>query len=334
MYDLLKFIDSQDVREHNKNTYFAPAEWAVIIGLSITRTVEEKIDALQYLLNHHDEKGVREENVKTGPWFPDYGAENMPSRDVVMQTVRIWQDILRDRYRSEGFVYAAMLSEKTQYLDDQMDSYRFFTSYDKACAYLSEKKKDIENEEMENTETYSKICRIKLDEIDRQCDHTDVYLFDAELRLVAVWGAGWRMREDEDGGPMILLDEPDYPIYVPLPFKKGDIVKVDSLCCRPLYGVVPCDWKKPAKGKIVNMWMPLAIYNEPEMDFDYVDGGDHDILRYTYCTEEELPEDQQVLKLIRDVRKGDLDFYQLLCSFEKKGLERLLEWRSEVPHSI
>ena len=47
MYDLLRFIDSPDIREYNKDTDFTPAEWAVLIGMSCRQTMEEKIEALQ-----------------------------------------------------------------------------------------------------------------------------------------------------------------------------------------------------------------------------------------------------------------------------------------------
>ena len=49
MYDFLRFIDSPDIREFNKDTNFTPAEQAVLISLSDKTTVEEKIEALQYL---------------------------------------------------------------------------------------------------------------------------------------------------------------------------------------------------------------------------------------------------------------------------------------------
>lgn len=37
MKDLLEFIDSSDIREYNRETKFAPAEWAVLIIRLLTR---------------------------------------------------------------------------------------------------------------------------------------------------------------------------------------------------------------------------------------------------------------------------------------------------------
>lgn len=51
MLDLLQFIDSPDIREYNRDTCFTPAEWAVLVSRSMKRSVEEKIEALQYLAN-------------------------------------------------------------------------------------------------------------------------------------------------------------------------------------------------------------------------------------------------------------------------------------------
>lgn len=84
MYDLLQFIDSQDIREYNKDTCFTPAEWAVLISKSLKRTVEEKIDALQYLVDHYTDSEFKEETI-----WPEYcGKGDLSSfREVVIETI-------------------------------------------------------------------------------------------------------------------------------------------------------------------------------------------------------------------------------------------------------
>ena len=90
MYDFLKFIDSPDIREYNKDTPFTPAEWAVLVRASIKRTVEEKIEALQYLLDHYQENEFGEENVNIDPpTYPPYKTD-IPFREIVKRTVDIW----------------------------------------------------------------------------------------------------------------------------------------------------------------------------------------------------------------------------------------------------
>lgn len=44
--DVLPFIDSPDIREFNRHTKFLPAEQAVLVAVSKTKTVEEKLEAL------------------------------------------------------------------------------------------------------------------------------------------------------------------------------------------------------------------------------------------------------------------------------------------------
>ncbi len=54
-YDVLPFIDSPDIREFNKHTKFLPAEQAVLIAVSKTKTVEEKLEVLQYLADQYSD---------------------------------------------------------------------------------------------------------------------------------------------------------------------------------------------------------------------------------------------------------------------------------------
>lgn len=64
----LRFIDSPDIREHNRNTDFTPAEWAVLVSNSMKKSVEEKIEALQYLADHYSADEFKEETI-----WPMYG---------------------------------------------------------------------------------------------------------------------------------------------------------------------------------------------------------------------------------------------------------------------
>lgn len=50
------------------------------------------------------------------------------------------------------------------------------------------------------------------------------------------------------------------------------------------------------------------------------------MLGFSFCTDEELPENEQVLKLIRAVRKGEMDFYTLLHKFGRGELKQMLKW--------
>lgn len=326
MYDFLKFIDSPDIREYNKDTQFTPAEWAVLVRASIIRTVEEKIEALQYLLDHYQENEFGGENVNIDPpTYPPYKTD-IPFREIVKRTVELWNDILNDRNREEDVIYAAHLGEKGDRRED-LDDYCFFTSYKSAYAYLlNEKQEYLEDENLKGVETYGEIRRIRIADND-----SDRYLFDTGMRMVDIVEGTGRMLY-EDGELFSPLSMFVYKIFVPLPFQKGDIVKVEHFFAEPDYGVISHEWEKPEKREQIKMWMSLDIYDSAFEDFDYTDGMDSlddGVLCYSFCTDEELPEDQQVLKLIRDMRKGELDFYTLLHKFGRKELDELLMWQSK-----
>lgn len=321
MCDFLKFIDSPDIREYNRNTNFTPAEWAVLVAASMKSTVEEKIEALQYLLEHNQENEFGEERVNISPpVYPPYKTD-MPFREIVRKTVEIWKDILEDRNREEDVIYAAQLMEKG-YGSDDLNNYRFFTSYEKAYTYLIDEKREyLDSEDLKETETCGEIKRIKMED-----DDSDSYLFDTEMRMVNIVESTDRI-VCEDGELLSLLSTFVYKVFVPLPFQKGDIVRIESFFDTPDYGVVSCDWERPEKKEWINMWISLDIYDSIRGEFNYTDGEGDGILGYSFCPEEELPQDQQVLKLISDVRKGKLSFYSLLHKYGRKELDDLLKWR-------
>lgn len=319
MRELIEFIDSPDIREYNRETKFAPAEWAVLIRASCERSIEEKMEALQYLVDQYEEADFGDERVNIhGPVYPSYD-EEMPMREVVKKTLSLWQDILDDRKNNEGVVFAANL-EEVGYERDGLSDWQFFSNYEDAFAYLfHEKQRYLENEDLKDVETVEKIRRIRMG------GGCDCYYFDTQLRMVDLVGDEDRITE-EDGSLFSPLDTFVYKIHVPLPFQKGDIVKVKYWGAEPFYGVISCDWKLPEKREWINMWISLDCYDSDSDEFDYTDGTGDCVLQYTLCPDEELPEKEQVLKLIRAVRKGKLDFYTLLHKYSRKELDQVLEW--------
>ncbi|MCM1387110.1 MAG: hypothetical protein NC231_07270 [Bacillus sp. (in: Bacteria)] len=318
MYDFLKFIDSPDIREYNKDTQFTPAEWAVLISNSMKRTVDEKMEALQYLLDHYQENEFGDESVNfSPPAYPHYET-NISFREVVRKTIWTWNKILEDRNCTENVIFEASFYEKGY---DHGDS-AYFASYEKAYAFLEyEKKHYLDDEDLKDVETYGRIERIQME---NKCHDSDYYIFDTNMQMVSVGSSISRGQCDEDL-EFGLSDDRIYKIFVPLPFKKGDIVRVDDFFDMPYYGVISCDWERPEQRERIENWISLDTYNSERDWFDYTDGfgcGD-EVLNYSFCPDEELPDDQQVLKLIRDVRKGNMDFYTLLHKYSVKELDRL-----------
>ena len=316
MYNFLKFIDSPDIRKYNKETQFTPAEWAVLIGRSFTRSMEEKIAALQYLADHYAAGEFIEESVYE---YCCGRGELQSFRDVVIATIGLWQEALTVRFETENVVFETYFCEQ----DGDQGKYEYFSSYEKAWEYLLKKKKHyLDDEKIKYVKTFARINRIKLDHAEGH--DGEEYLFDNEMRMVQIYIDSDRAFAGRE--PFDTVDQ--WSCHVPLPFKKGDIVKVDFPWEEIHYGVFSCDWKRPERPEHINMWVSLDIYSEEDKDFDYTDDIPYYdwVLGFSYCTDEELPKDEQVLKLIRAVRKGEMDFYTLLHKFGRNELEDLLKW--------
>ena len=113
------------------------------------------------------------------------------------------------------------------------------------------------------------------------------------------------------------LTSRDWSMFIPLPFKNGDIVKVADPFRDTYYGVFVGEWKRPDKRDQLSMTIGIDVYiaENGKDQFDCTD--DTEILCLEYCKDEELPRNQNVLKLLRDVRKGKKDILSLLYNFGK-----------------
>lgn len=184
----------------------------------------------------------------------------------------------------------------------------FFSNYNLAYQYLVAKKKEyLDDEDPQETRTYGVIRQIALDSLDRN-DHNE-YGFDNELRLV-----------DVDTGSKI---DRKYPynahgssFYLPISFQKGDIVKVYSPFWGAFYAVVP--YEGPKRTPDISMYMTVDAY-EGGGDFFYDTGRETPVLHLYRCEDKELPEGQEMLKELRNVRKGELDWMELLIKYSQKN---------------
>ena len=111
--------------------------------------------------------------------------------------------------------------------------------------------------------------------------------------------------------------------YIPLPFKKGDIVRTIN-SDEVQYGVLPdtpdINYFSSAftDGDRSDMIVsPDCFFKR---DGKYVFGWEHfDFLDLEICPDDELPEDQSILLLLRDVYRGDLDFGAFLFAYSNYG---------------
>lgn len=308
---ILSFIDSPDIREYNKEQTFLPAQQAVLIDRSYRKSVEDKAAALEELIHSYTEDDFG---------FMELDGRQLSYREVAKNTLRQWREALEARFHKEGVIYIAKLDEKN-YRESLSGSLKAFSTYEKAYENICQCKKEyLDDERLKDVETVAEIFRVKIDDMD-SLDASDFgyYCFDTNMTLI-------------DASPADSPCSPDYRVladfhfYLPLPFKKGDIVKCESPFDKTYYGVFASDWEIPENRYRISMNTSLDVYDEKEHIFDFTD--DTTVLSLSYCTDEELPKDQKMLKVLRAVRKGELDFYSILYQSSINQLEEFAEWYS------
>ena len=132
-HDILKFIDSPDVREFNKNTVFTPAQQVILVSRSEKTTVFEKIEMLEYLLNTYTEEEFGEDSII----FDCMWDRCMSFYENTKHMVRMWKDILADREVQDGSIYVARFEER-EFFYERDDEEHYFSSYENAYAYMKE----------------------------------------------------------------------------------------------------------------------------------------------------------------------------------------------------
>jgi len=283
MIDIFDFIDSKDIRDYNRQlgTMFTPIEQAVIIYNCDSVTVEEKLAAWHELLDAYNEEDFSKINL------PDGG--KVTNRDIMLgHTYRQMTEITVD-----GFEKALLLKNKTEnvfYLtqiyagENSTDCEESeFSSYDKAYEYLcNSKKRELLDygEKLNLTMNYA-MRVISLDESNN--DMTE-FIFDNDFRMTNIYF--WTGRENY-GLDMIY-------IYIPLPFKKGDIVH--TIDGSNSYAIVP---KTPDKNYFIHACdstaMHITAFCLSERNGEIIDDfGHYNIFSLERCTEEDLPQDSYV----------------------------------------
>ena len=307
--NILDFIDSEDIREYNKDTLFSPTQKALLIGHSKKQTIEKKIKAMDRLLLEYLD------------WdFPYIDADDKKQsfRKVITEEVKEWKEVLEKRYDNKEAVYIARLSE-VEFLSSDDGNPRFFSNYAKAYESLMLAKKGyLDNLDLKDVQTLGEIIRITVDAGNASYGYDERhYLFDTDMRLIDVY-----RKCHEDNCPVNGMDA--YRCYIPVPFKAGDIVKCVSPYHETYYGVFPYDWKEPENRYGITMYVSLDTYYAKEKLFEITD--ETPVLELSKCRDDELPEEQRTLKVISAVRKGNLDFYTVLNQMSFHKLDDLVKW--------
>lgn len=308
-FNILDFIDSEDIREHNKETLFSPTQKAFLIRHSQKQSIENKIKAMESLLL---------ENLDWDFPYIDAYDKKRSFREVVSEEAREWKEVLEKRYDNREAVYISRLSE-VEFLSSDEGNPRFFSNYAKAYESLViAKKRYLDDQDLKDVQTLGEIIRITVDAGNASYGYDERhYLFDTDMRLIDVY-----RKCHEDTSPVNGMDA--YRCYIPVPFKAGDIVKCKSPYHETYYGVFPYDWEEPKNKYGISMYASLDTYYAKEKLFEITD--DTLVLELSKCKDDELPEDQRILKVISAVRKGELDFYTVLNRMSFHKLDDLVKW--------
>lgn len=309
-FNILDFIDSEDIREHNKDTFFSPTQKAILISHSKKQSIENKMTAMESLLLEHMDWDF--------PYIVGVDNRKRSFREAASKRLEEWKEVLEMRYDNKDAVYISRLSE-VEYLSTDDGNPRFFSNYSKAYESLvMDKNRYLDDFDLKDVRTLGEIIRITVDAGNASYGYDQRhYLFNTDMKLIDAY----RKCYDD---PSPVSDIEAYHCYIPLPFKAGDIVKCESPYHETYYGVFPYDWKKPENRYVTSLYASLDTYYAKEKCFEISD--DTPVLELSKCTDDELPEDQRILKVISAVRKGELDFYTVLNQMSFHRLDDMVKW--------
>lgn len=312
-FHILDFIDSKDIRDFNQNTYFHPIEQAVLIYYSNQKSVEEKLCAWQELLELYTE----EEFQKTRHTNKKHGMKS--NKEILSETVSCYNKALENRYITDGVIFQTEFAE-CLYPDKIESSY--FSDYDKAFSHLEDMKQEyLEDEYLKDVVIEARIRVKKLN----AAEYGDVFYFDNNLRMIDLFTD---IPVDDN------LGLESFCIYVPLPFKKGDILRTISPG-KVMYGVMSRNigrkdfLHRMEVGDGTDMTIPIDSFDkcEGKWIFDYEQS---DFLIWEKCPDTELPEEQSILRLLSDVYTGQMEVGELLYLYSHYG-ERGFYGENDIP---
>lgn len=315
MINILDFIDSPDVREYNRDTHFCPIEQAAIIYHS-RQSVEAKLAAWRELLDSCTEEEFAAGTISGGWFFGGDVCETFTHRDIVADLVAYYETALELRSVQESNVFFELnITIPFRNLPDTITKKFYFSSYAKAIAHL-QKYQAARKEEDEPDLLCAELRLISLDQPDS--DSIATYYFDEELSLYDVGMLHGIADTSHDGDCHIL----NAVVYVPVPFVNGDLVKY-TINGEVRYGILSeseeFSKRRPTlrNSSVFDYEVERYIFENSKWVFDYDDSVHATMLER--CTEEELPDDQQMLKCLRDAIRGDVHYLHFLYCYSRDG---------------
>lgn len=336
MYTVLDFIDSPEIRKYNEQTVFTPAQQAVLIMRSRKKSMEERLDALQHLVDVFAE----EEFGAEGIFREDNEAvtdENM--REITIKNIAYYRRLLEKRYNAEGCVFAVALHEKDNigtYRYD-VDEYCFRADYESAFQKLKEEKAEYENDaDWQDVELWGEIIRIPFKTGKEEYRPRRLYYrHNHDLKLVEVEE---RFADNDDD--QFADDLPDeialeweedlnkaFGVHISTPFRPGDLVKSVSFCNSPFYGVIHGYGLREKMDKEWWEWQDGVMGVRFDISEDSKFGWEHDlpILSLSYCKAKEIPYDNRMIRLLSRLQKGEFNIIDMLWGMSFGDLDELLK---------
>lgn len=305
MFNILDFIDSKDIREYNKDTRFTPIEQAVLICHSEKTTFEEKLVALRELMDSYGEEELEIANPRQREHVEKSG------KQILTDTISAYEKALAQRERTEGVVFEADFYE-SEFPDPNCRYPVYFPDYLSAFAYIREEKQHyLENENLQDCQTQA---RIAVKDYGGSLSADTVFYFDNELRMTAV-SLGYSCTTSFE---YPFLDE--LFAYVPLPFKKGDIIR-SIVNGKKMYWILPDTPDKEYFSRAVD-WSDMLISGytyTPGGEIGYFEYGQFEPLGVEICPDDELPEELYIMFLLREVYAGEMDFGNFLNLYSIHG---------------
>lgn len=286
MQEILKFVDSKDVRECNKGHVFTIAEQAVLAAVSEKRTLEEKIGMLEWLAKHPEEEFQKGSNL-----IRNYDPSNgKPFRQIVRGQTEEWKKLLDRQERKGEVLYIPILKKKNGEGGWNEQWKERVSSFREAQALLQ-----LQKQKAGDQDVFGEIYQARGRENgSRRGNHalTACYFLDGELRLVDACSIP---KKDKRLG--------DFSVYVRSPFKPGEIVKVESPFHGTIYGLLPYAHTEPVGRNDVTFYLKMYTYGERTKQVDFRDSGN--LLHMVRCPKAELPAGQMPLRYLQSIGKEE-----------------------------
>jgi hypothetical protein len=296
--DNYDYIDSKDIREYNRKrkTQFSPMEQAVLVYHSNVIPVEDKLQIWHELDETFSEAEFQQVHYMINK-------EDKMNKDILRYTIDGFEKALSERHNSNGKqqMYEARFWE-CDYPDEIHVVNGFFYEFDEAYSFLqAEKSEYMLDEGLKTCKTKAEIIRVNIGEAYGR--KGKIYVYDNDMDLIHIYPEGNVFEENSL-----------WSVYlkIPLPFKKGDLVKTND-ADKVMYGIINYDnqWEtlyphdKYADATTMYCWCDMYYKQNPNGGCPFIQ-GEFEYLGMEFCDEQELQGEYNPLLLLQKGYRGEI----------------------------